>query len=135
MGMGAIQRWYRVPLVFALLAAVLNPQPIIAQAHVVSHGDLRAALQSAAHTREQNRATVAALLNTPQAVKVLKAVQVDTDAVRTAVSSLTDEELARLAARAEKVQNDVVAGRLSDRDLLLLVLGIAALILIIVAVR
>jgi hypothetical protein len=55
--------------------------------------------------------------------------------VESAISSLSDQELARLASRAEKAQIDFAAGRLSDRDLLLILLGIAGLILIIVAVH
>jgi hypothetical protein len=48
---------------------------------------------------------------------------------------LSDAELAQLASRADKAQADFVAGTLSDRDLLLIILGIAALVLIIIAVR
>jgi hypothetical protein len=51
------------------------------------------------------------------------------------VSSLDDQELARLAARSETARKDFAAGRMSDRDLLIILVGIAALILIIVAVR
>jgi hypothetical protein len=59
----------------------------------------------------------------------------DPQRVKTAVSSLNDEELARMAARAQKVQADFAAGTLSDRDLIIILVAIAALILIIVAVR
>jgi hypothetical protein len=55
--------------------------------------------------------------------------------VKTAVSTLSDQELAQLASRAEKAQADFAAGRLSDRDLIIILIAIAALILIIVAVR
>jgi hypothetical protein len=48
---------------------------------------------------------------------------------------LNDQELARLAERIEKVQADFAAGKMSDRDLIWILIGIAALILIIVAVR
>jgi hypothetical protein len=48
---------------------------------------------------------------------------------------LSDQELAQLASRAQRAQAEFAAGRLSDRDLLILILGIAALVLIIVAVR
>jgi hypothetical protein len=51
------------------------------------------------------------------------------------VSSLSDEELRQLASKANKAQADFAAGTLSDRDLLLILVAIAALILIIVAVR
>ena len=51
------------------------------------------------------------------------------------MSSLSDEEVAQLASRAEKAQADFAAGRMSDRDLIVIILGILALILIIIAVR
>jgi hypothetical protein len=60
---------------------------------------------------------------------------IDPAQVKTAVSALNDQELARLAARSEKIQADFAAGTLSERDLLFLLLGVAVLILIIVAVR
>jgi hypothetical protein len=55
--------------------------------------------------------------------------------VKTAVSSLSDQELAQLAARSTKAQADFAAGRLEDRDLLMILVAMAALVLIIVAVR
>jgi hypothetical protein len=55
--------------------------------------------------------------------------------VKHAVSTLSDAELAQLATRADKAQADFAAGTLSDRDLIIILVAIAALILIIVAVR
>jgi hypothetical protein len=55
--------------------------------------------------------------------------------VKKAVASLSDAELAQLASRTQKAQADFAAGRLSDRDLIIILIAIAALILIIVAVR
>jgi hypothetical protein len=43
--------------------------------------------------------------------------------------------LAQLASRAGKAQADFAAGHLSDRDLIIILLAVVALILIIVAVR
>jgi hypothetical protein len=48
---------------------------------------------------------------------------------------LSDQELAQLSAKADKAQSDFAAGNLNDRDLILIILGIAILVLIIVAVR
>jgi hypothetical protein len=59
----------------------------------------------------------------------------DAERVKHAVSTLSDAELAQLAARADKAQADFAAGTLSDRDLIIILVAIAALILIIVAVR
>ena len=56
-------------------------------------------------------------------------------AMKSAVATLNDQELAQLAARTDKAKSDFAAGDLSDRDLLIIIAGLAALILIIVAVR
>jgi hypothetical protein len=69
------------------------------------------------------------------AEKALKSAHIDAQPVKNAVSRLNDEELAQLAARASKAQADFAAGRLSDRDLIIILLAVVALILIIVAVR
>jgi hypothetical protein len=59
----------------------------------------------------------------------------DATQVKTAVSTLNDAELAQLASRTDKAQANFAAGTLSDRDLIIILVAIAALILIIVAVR
>jgi hypothetical protein len=55
--------------------------------------------------------------------------------VNKAVSSLSDAELAQLASRTQNAQADFAAGHLSDRDLIIILIAIAGLILIIVAVH
>jgi hypothetical protein len=55
--------------------------------------------------------------------------------VKTAVSNLSDEEVAQLASRADKAQTDFAAGHISDRDLIFIALAILLVILIIVAAR
>jgi hypothetical protein len=90
---------------------------------------------AATTTRQHNLETIKGLLSSPEAEKVLAVTGISPAQVTTAVSALDDQELSRLAARAETAQADFAAGRISDRDLLLIVVGIAVLILIIVAVR
>ena len=106
-----------------------------AQSHVVSPSDLRKEAVAASSARQRNLETIDGFLSSPRAAKVLSGAGLDASQVRIAVSSLNDQELARLAVRAEKAQADFAAGNLSDRDLLIILVGIAALILIIVAVR
>jgi hypothetical protein len=48
---------------------------------------------------------------------------------------LNDQELAQLASRATNAQKDFAAGNIDNHDLLLILVGIAVLILIIVAVH
>jgi hypothetical protein len=74
-------------------------------------------------------------LSSKEAQQALKSAHMDPQEVKTAVQQLDDEDLARLSARAEKAQREFAAGNLSDRDLLIILVCVAALILIIVAVR
>jgi hypothetical protein len=132
---------FRQPLGFlsaALLAAAFAaPQPITAQTadHLVSPGDLNKAAQDATHVRQQNIDTLRGFLSSPKAEKTLEQAHMNPVEVQNAVSGLSDQELAQLASRASKAQNEFAAGSMSDRDLLLILVGIAVIILIIVAVR
>jgi hypothetical protein len=65
----------------------------------------------------------------------MKTVQTNEQQVKTAVKELSDDDLTQLSARAEKAQREFAAGTLSDLDLLIILVAIAAVILIIVAVR
>jgi len=107
----------------------------MAGTHVVSPEDLQKEMVAATQVRQRNLETVRQFLSSQAAETALKSARMDPEQVKTAVSTLSDQELAQLASRANKTQADFVAGRLSDRDLLLILLGIAALVLIIVAVR
>jgi hypothetical protein len=101
----------------------------------VSPSDLRNEAVAASSVRQHNLETINDFLSSPKAEKVFANADIGASELKTAVSSLNDQELARLAARAESVQADFAAGRLTDRDILIILLGIAALILIIIAVR
>jgi len=122
-----------VALVLATLFFI--PSDLLAQGHVVSPADLQKQVVSASQTRENNLQTVQKFLSTPTAEKALKGARMDPQQVKTAVSTLSDQELAQLSAKADKAQSDFAAGNLNDRDLILIILGIAILVLIIVAVR
>jgi len=102
----------------------------------VTPADLRKEVLAATGARQRNMETVTGFLSSNTKVqKALGSVGIDPAQVKTAVSSLDDQELARLAARAEQAQADFAAGRMSDRDLLWILIGVAVLILIIVAVQ
>ena len=113
------------------------PPSLVAQAssHIVSPSDLQKAALSATQVRQQNLASVRQFLSSDRASKALQSAHIDATQVKNALSSLSDAELARLASRAQSSQADFAAGRLGDRDLLIIILAIAALVLIIVAVR
>ena len=103
--------------------------------HVVSTQDLRKDVQKASADRHANEAAIRELLSTEQGQKALKSAGADFAKVNQAVSQLSDEDAARLAAQSRAVQKDIAAGNFSDRDILIVIVCIAALVLIIVAVR
>jgi hypothetical protein len=126
----------------ALTACVLVtlfaiPQNLFAQAaeHVVSSVELEKAAVDASRIRQQNLDTLREFFSSERAQRALKAAHTNPEQVKKAVASLSDTELAQLASRAQKAQADFAAGHLSDRDLIIILVVIAALILIIVAVR
>lgn len=119
--------------VLAMLFAV--PSSVFAQAHVVSPSDLQKAAVTASRARQQDMEQVKQFLSSDKAQKALKSAHMDPVQVTTAIASLSDAQLAQLAARSQKAQADFAAGSMSNRDLLIIIIAIAALILIIVAVR
>ena len=127
----------RVATVFVLAAVFALSQNLVAEGatHVVSPSDLQQAAVQASTVRQQNVEQVRQFFSSEKADKALRSAHVNPEQVRNAVSTLDDAELARLASRVQKTQADFAAGTLSDRDLIIILVAIAALILIIVAVR
>jgi Flp pilus assembly protein TadB len=127
--------WQSVRLLAACLLLTLSATCILAQSHVVSQTDIHKELVNAGQTRQQNLQKVKGLFSSNETRKALETAKISPEKVDAAVSTLSDDELARLASRADKIDQDFAAGRINDRDLLIVLVGIAALILIIVAVR
>ena len=130
------------PAVRAVTAAVLAaafavPQNLIAQApqHLVTSTDLQKAAESASHARQQDLDTLRGFLSSREAQKAMGSAHMNPQEVQNAIAGLSDRELAQLAARANQAQSNFAAGNITDRDLLIILVAIAALILIIVAVR
>jgi len=127
--------WQSIRLLAACFLITLCATGILAQTHVVSQADIHKQLVNAAQTRQQNLQKVKRLFSSDETRKALESAQISPEKVDAAVSTLSDDELTRLASRADKLDHDFAAGRLNNIDLLIIVVGIAALILIIVAVR
>jgi len=125
----------RVVIACVLVAIFSVPPSLLAQTHVVSSSDMQRELISATQQRQLNVEKVRQFFSSEMAQRALKTAHMNPEQVKIGVASLSDAELAQLAARADKAQADFVAGTLSDRDLLFIILGIAALVLIIIAVR
>lgn len=120
-------------LVLGLLLA--TPREMFAQDHLVSPSELQRDMAAAAAVRQHNREQLERFLSSAEARKAMKASHINYQQVNGAIDQLSDGELAMLAARSANAQKDFAAGTIGNHDLLLILVGIAALILIIVAVR
>src|SRR5215472_11886889 len=89
--------------------------------HAVSAQDLRKDVQKASDDRHANEAAIRELLSTEQGQKAVKSAGADFTKVNQAVSQLSDEDAARLAAQSRAVEKDIAAGTLSDRDILIII--------------
>jgi len=103
--------------------------------HAVTADQLHKDVQKAADTRQENERAVREMFRSDQAKQALKSAGIDYRQVDQAVSQVNDEDLARLAERSQAVNKDFAAGRLDDRDLLIILLVAVAIVLIIVAVH
>lgn len=130
-----MRQFVRVATASMLAVVFMIPQDSLAQSHVVSPAELQSATIAATQARARNIDTLRAFVSSPAAEKALKSSHIDSQKVKNAVSQLSDQDLAQLASRASKAQADFAAGSLSDRDLIIIILAVVALVLIIVAVR
>ena len=129
--------WQSVRAVAAciLVAIFAVPPSLLAQSHVVSPADLQKEMVASTQVRQHNLETVRQFLSSERAENALKSAHINPVQVQTAVATLSDQELAQLASKVDKAQADFAGGRLEDRDLLIIIVAIAALVLLIVAVR
>ncbi len=125
--------WISRFCVCVLAIVVAIPASLIAETpHVVSQADLQKQAASVTQTRQQHVEKIRGFLSTPTAEQAMQKAHIDSGKVKAAVPNLSDDELAQLAARADKAQNDFSAGYLSTRDIALIVLAVVVLILIVV---
>jgi hypothetical protein len=126
-----------VDVLFVLLlgVALATPQDVFAQGHVITSSDLQRDVAAASASRQNDLAQLEAFLSSTEAQHAMKSAHISYQQVQKAIPRLSDDELAMLSARSGKAQKDFAAGTLSDRDLIIILVAIAGLILIIVAVR
>lgn len=122
-------------LVLVLGLLIATPREMFAQDHLVSPSELQRDLAKASAARQHNQEQVERFLSSEEARRAMKASHINYQQVDSAISQLSDGELAMLATRSAQAQKDFAAGDIDNHDLLLILVGIAALILIIVAVR
>ena len=123
----------RPHLVWLLLALLwFLPHGLHAEEHVVSSADLREELEGATEVRRNHLKQVGDFFGSAPVREAMKNLPTDTTKVEQAVASLSDEELARLAQRTQRIQEDFAAGALSNLHLTYIVIALAAAVLVLV---
>jgi hypothetical protein len=121
-----------IALLFGLAGVPAGAQD---KQHVVSLSDLNKDAAWPAQTRQSNEEAVRSLLSSDQAQKAVKSANLDYQKVDKAIGQLSDDDLAKLAERSRKAQSDFAAGRISDRDLLWIILIALAIVVLALALR
>ena len=130
-----VKVWVLMLALAALFGSAGAPAGAQDKQHVVSLSDLNKDAARPAQTRQSNEEAVRTLLSSDQAQKAMKSANLDYQKVDKAVSQLNDEDLARLAQRSRQAQSDFAAGRISDRDMLWIILIALAIIILAIALR
>ena len=115
-------------LTLAVLSALAVPA---AAEHLVSPQAAQAQLLARESARASDLAAVDAFIASADGQRALGTLGVEAGAVRAALPTLSDSDLAELAARTAALQTDPVAGALSREVIWISAIALAAIILII----
>jgi hypothetical protein len=120
-------------LVCTLAFVFQSPLLAAAENHVVSPAELQQATASAGRTRQQNIDKVEKFFSSDQAEKAMKSAHLDSVQIKKAVPTLSDQELARLASRADKAQKDFAAGALTNQQITYILIALCTAVIVIIA--
>jgi hypothetical protein len=121
-------------LVFTLSVLLLIPLAAAAQTQPVPLSELQEAIKDAAKTRQKDRNDVQAFLSSEPVRNALKAGKIDYQRVQKAVATLSPDELARLAARTNQLQQNFAAGALNSQEMTYAIIALAAAVLVLIVV-
>lgn len=117
----------------ALVAALSYPADIFAEAstdHLVSSQALQQQVENVSAVRQKNIATVTDFLSGDVANRAMRDAHIDPVQVRTAIPTLSDQELANLASRSADAQQRFSAGFLGLGTLVLIIVLVAVIIIV-----
>ncbi|HZQ56326.1 MAG TPA: PA2779 family protein [Bryobacteraceae bacterium] len=126
-----LPNWFRSSVVPVAVCLTLWPGAAWAQDHVVPLQELHEKARAASQERAKNIADIERVLSYPAAAQALQKADVNREQMRTAVATLSDDELARLADRARASEKDVQGGLIVG---ILALIGLIVVILIVIAV-
>jgi CHASE3 domain sensor protein len=103
-----------------------------AQDHLVSPQAMQKQMADSATARQKNIETVRSFLSSPVADRAMRDAHYSPEQVKNAIPSLSDQELASLAARSNDAQQKFAAGALTRPELALIVIAFVVLIVVII---
>jgi len=103
-----------------------------AQEHLVSPKAMQKQMADSASARQKNIETINNFLSSPEADRAIRDAHYSPEQVRSAIPSLSDQELASLAARSTDAQQKFSAGALTRPELALIVIAFVVLIVVII---
>lgn len=103
-----------------------------ASGHVVSAKIMQKRMADSALKRQKNIETLTKFFSTPVAERAIRDAQYNPDQVRRAIPTLTDAELADLAARSTEAQQQFAAGHLTPTELALVVVALVVVVVVII---
>lgn len=104
------------------------------QDHIVPSQALQRQMQSVGTDRQNNIDFMNGFLSTPQVQRAMRDSHIDAERVRSAVPTLTDQELADVTARASNIQQQFAGGFVGP-GLLTLIIILVIVIIIVAAVH
>jgi len=128
-------------LVFSLSLLLSIPPTLAAQTQAVSPSQqavspsqLHEAIRDAAKTQQKNRNDVQAFFSSELARKAMKVGKIDYQRVQTAVATMSPEELTRLAARTNQLQQDFAGGALNSQQTTYAIIALATAVFVLIIV-
>jgi hypothetical protein len=103
--------------------------------HAVSLADLQKDVAVSAATRKTNEAKIEKFFSAPQAREAMKKAGINYEVVQQAVPQLSSAELARLAARADRAQQQFQAGALTNQQLTYIIIALATAVIVILILK
>ncbi|HKW98551.1 MAG TPA: hypothetical protein VJN43_12515 [Bryobacteraceae bacterium] len=113
--------------------------PLVSQTtaddHIVPAPVLHQSVRSAAQAREANLVKIEKLFSSEPAQNAFRTIKIDPARVTRGIALLSDDEIARLAAQSEKIENDLAAGALTNQQITYILIALATAVIILVIVE
>ncbi len=106
----------------------------IAEEHVIGTAELHQAIAAVSKSRQQNLTKVQEFFSTNSTRRALQSAKIDIEKVKQVIPLLDDEELARLAAQTEKIQNDIAGGALTNQQITYIIIALATAVVILIII-